>query len=106
MKDISCASHASVLQNSLEVIKQFKWKTVKLELEQKTPTLMSSLSQLVGRASEQSPLICLLVSMIIKSRHNHMGLVQKAVSIMLYGYGTAKQVRFAWKRQKKCIFTL
>ena len=36
------------------------------------PTLMSLLSQVVGRASEQSPLICLLASMILKSRHNHL----------------------------------
>ena len=106
MKDISCASHASILWDSVEVAKQFKWETVKLELEQKTPTLLSLLSQLVGRASERSPLICLLASMIIKSRHNHMGLLQKAVSIMLYGNGTAKQVRFARKREKHCILTL
>ena len=92
MKEVSCASHNSVLRDSVEAVKHFNWETVKMELLQKIPTLMSLLSQLVGRASERSPLICLLASMILKSRHNHMGLVQRAVSIMLYGNGTAKQV--------------
>ena len=92
MKEVSCASHNSVLRDSVEAVKHFNWETVKMELLQKIPTLMSLLSQLVGRASERSPLICLLASMILKSRHNHMGLFQRAVSIMLYGNGTAKQV--------------
>ena len=92
MKEVSCASHNSVLRDSVEAVKHFNWETVKMELLQKIPTLMSLLSQLVGRASERSPLICLLASMILKSRHNHMGLVQRAMSIMLYGNGTAKQV--------------
>lgn len=52
MKEISSASHDSVLRDSVEAIKQFKWETVKLELEQKTPTLVSLLSQLVGKPSE------------------------------------------------------
>ena len=58
----------------------------------KIPTLMSLLSKLVGQSSERSPLLCLVASMILKSRHRHMGLVQRAMSVMLYGNGTGKQV--------------
>ena len=42
------------------------------------------LSQLVGRASEQSSLLCLVAS--------HMGLVQQEISVVLYGNSTTKQV--------------
>lgn len=92
MREISCESHDSVLRDSVDAVKQFSWETVRLELMQKTPTLMLLLSRLVGRAADRLPLVCLLASMILKSRHHHMGLVQRAVSLMLYGNGTAKQV--------------
>ena len=85
MQAISCRSHDSILRDSVEAVKKFSWETVRLELQYTMPTLMTLLSQLVGRASERSPLICLLASMILKSRHNQMGLVQRAVSVMLYG---------------------
>ena len=92
MQYISCRSHDTILRDSVNSVKHFSWERVRLELQKNMPTLMTLLSQLVGRASERSPLICLLLSMILKSRHNHMGLVQRAVSVMLYGNGTAKQV--------------
>ena len=92
MKAICSRSHDSVLQDSLEAVKHFDWETVRLEFLQKLPTLMSLLSQVVGQASKHSPLVCLLASMILKSRHQRMGLIQQAVSVMLYGNGTAKQV--------------
>ena len=71
-----------------------------LELSHKIPTLMSLLSQLVRQPATQKPLLCLLASQLLKSRHHHMGLVQWAVSVMMYGNATAKQVHFysSWKR--------
>ena len=63
-----------------------------LELSHKIPTLMSLLSQLVRRPATQKPLLCLLASQLLKSRHHHMGLVQRAVSVMMYGNATTKQV--------------
>ena len=71
---------------------QFHWEAIRLELMQKMPTLMKLLLAVVGKACTKSPLLCLLASMMLKSRHQHMGLVQRAVSVMLYGNGTAKQV--------------
>ena len=92
MKAISSCSHDSVLKDTSEAVKHFDWETVRLEFLQKIPTLMSLLSQVVGQATKRSPLISLLASMILKSRHQRMGLIQRAVSVMLYGNGTAKQV--------------
>lgn len=81
MKHVSSGGHDSILRDSVEAVKHFNWETVRLELLQQTPTLMSLLTQLVGRASERCPLLCLLASMICKSRHQHMGLVQRAMSV-------------------------
>lgn len=92
MNAISSSSHDSILRDHVEAVKMFSWETVILELTSKMPTLMSLLSQLVGNPSRRKPLLCLLASQILKSRHQHMGLVQRAVSVMLYGCGTAKQV--------------
>ena len=92
MKDLSSDAHDSILRDSMEAVKHFHWDTVMLELLDKIPTLMSLLSQLVRRPAEQKPLLCFLASQLLKSRHQHMGLVQRAVSVMMYGNGTAKQV--------------
>lgn len=92
MKKLSSKSHDSVLRDSIEGVRCFHWETVRLELVQNVPTLTALLSLLVGKSTQRSPLLCMLASMILKSRHQHMGLVQRAVSVMLYGNGTAKQV--------------
>ena len=93
MKDLSSDSYDSILRDSVEAVKNFNWETVRLELIQEMPTLMSLLSQLIGQCSHHS-LLCLIATMILKSRHRHMGLVQRAISVMLYGNGTAKEVSF------------
>ena len=100
MKNISSKDHDSILRDSEEAVKHFSWETVVMELRQKLPTLMSLLSHLVGT---RVPLLCLLASQILKAKHQHLGLVQRAVSVMLYGNGTAKQVK---TRQYKSIKNL
>ena len=91
MKHLSSTDQDSVLRDFTEAVKCFHWETVRLELVRSVPTLMTILSQLVGPSTKHYPLLCLLASMILKSRHQHLGLVQRAVSVMLYGNGTAKQ---------------
>ena len=92
MKAMSSDANDSLLRDSVEAVKHFNWETVMLELLRMAPTLMSLLSQLVQRPAEQKPLLCFLASQLLKSRHHHMGLVQRAVSVMMYGNATAKQV--------------
>lgn len=86
MKDISSRAHDSILRDTIEAVKHFSWETILIELKEKLQTLISLLTQLIG---QQVPLLCLLASQILKAK----GLVQRAVSVMLYGNGTAKQVR-------------
>lgn len=94
MKSISSNDHDSILRDTIEAVKHFHWDTVMLELLKKVPTLMNLLKQLVNRPAEKKPLLCFIASQLLKSRHQHMGLVQRAVSIMMYGNGTSKQVSF------------
>ena len=69
-----------------------QWDKVARELMRGLPTLMELLKQLVKKPAKKAPLIIILASQLLKSCHQHMGLVQRAVSIMLYGNGAAKQV--------------
>ena len=85
----------SILRDAytVEALKHFDWERVMLELEKKLPTLLTLLKQIVPRPTEQRPLLCLVASQLLKSRHQRLGLVQQVVSIMLYGNGSSKQVR-------------
>lgn len=89
IKHICSTTHNSILRDTFEGIKQFSWDTVSNELWTNVPTLMTILSQLT---SGDERLACMMVSMILKKRLPKMGLVQRAMSLLLYGNGTNIQV--------------
>ena len=95
MKHMSSDDHDSILRDAymVEALKHFDWERVMLELEKKLPILLTLLKQIVPRPTEQRPLLCLVASQLLKSRHQQLGLVQQTISIMLYGNGSSKQVR-------------
>ena len=94
LKHICSLNHSSILQDDNEAVKRFCWETVWLELQSNVLILMKILTELlpVPTPNEDKPLICLIVSMILKRRLSKMGLVQRALSILLYGNGTSRQV--------------
>ena len=94
MKHMSSDNHDSILRDAymVEALKHFDWERVRMELK-KLPILLTLLKQIVPWPAEQKPLLCLVVSQLLKSRHQRLGLVQRAVSIMLYGNSSSKQVR-------------
>lgn len=92
MKSLSSTTYDSILRDTIEAIKQFHWDTVMLELLKKVPTLMALLSQIIKQPTNKKSLICMVASQLLKSCNQSMGLVQRAVSVMMYGNGTAKQV--------------
>jgi len=93
MKDISSEYHDSILLDTLEAVKNFSWETVLLELQNKMPTLMDLLMKLVINPSKKKPLLCFLASQLLKQQYQKLGLVQRAVSVLMYGNGTNKQVK-------------
>ncbi len=79
--------------DTVEAVKDFHWETVMFEFEKKLPTLVNLLKGILPRPAQQRPLLGLLISQLLKPRHQRMGLVQRAISLMLYGNGAGKQVR-------------
>ena len=67
----------------MEAVKRFHWDTVFLELMKKMPTFMHLLHELVPKPTQRKPLLCFLASQVLKARHKHLGLVQRATSIMI-----------------------
>ena len=92
MKELSSDAQDSILRDTVEAVKYFSWETVKLELNRKVPTLMTLLSEIVGKPAKHVPLICFIASQLLKCNHQRLCLVQRAISVMLYGHGTSKQV--------------
>ncbi len=92
MKLLPSVKHDSILRDNVEAVKCFSWETVWLELQQTLPTLMSLLKLLVKKSEQCKPLLCLLVSMIVKKSSPKICLVQRAISVLLYGNGSSKEV--------------
>lgn len=92
MRELSGDSQDSILRDTVEAVKNFHWDTILLEYQKMVPTLMLLLESLVPKCRMRNPFICFVASLLIKSRHQRMGLVQRAVSVMLYGNGSSKQV--------------
>ena len=97
MSTISSLSHNSFLRSTEDNLKKFSWEAVHNELEQHLPTLMMILSSLIPKPTQHKPLQCFIACQLLKSRHPKMGLVQKAISVMLYGNSVAKQVTKKFK---------
>ena len=96
IKTISAVNCNSLLRNSVESVKQFSWEAVHEELAKHLPTLMILLSNLIPKSAERKPLECLIASQLLKCRHPEMALVQRAVSVMMYGNNVQKQVYCDW----------
>ena len=90
MGSIGCDS---IFKDSIEALKNFSWEAVHNEFLQHMPTLMAMLSKLIPKFAHHKPLLCTIASQLLKCKYPKMGLVQRAISVMLYGNSVAKQVR-------------
>lgn len=93
MKELASDKHDSILRDTREAVRHFSWETVMREYERKIPTLVSFLKEILPKPEHQRSLLCLLLSVLVKSRHQRLCLVQRAISVMLYGHGSSKQVK-------------
>lgn len=92
MKAISSQRHDSILLDTVEAVKHFSWETILLELQHMMPTLMNLLNGIVICKANKKVLLCFLASQLLKQRYAKLDLVQRAISVCLYGNGTNKQV--------------
>ena len=87
---MSSMKDTSVFRDTDQALQHFNWETLWLELALKAPTLLHLYRQLFRGAPK--PLLCFAISLIIKWRSSRMGLVQRAISAVMYGNGANKQV--------------
>ena len=82
--------HYSILRDSYEAVKRFSWESIWLEYQAKVPTLLALLTGLLPKAEKS--FIAFVVSLLLKRRYKHMSLVQRVISLVLYGNAAKKQV--------------
>ena len=94
MKAISSDAHDSLLRDSNDGIKYFKWDGLFGELSRHMPTCVSLLLSLISGKddSRRIVLVSVIISMLLKKRFPKMGILQRAISVLLYGNGCSKQV--------------
>lgn len=92
MQHLCSTSHNSLLRDNIEAVKCFSWETVWLELER-----IHLFRLLLKRPDEHKPLICFLASAILKERSPRVCLVQRVISVLLYGNGTNKEVKLHFR---------
>jgi L1 cell adhesion molecule like protein len=89
IKHICSDAHNSILRESDDSLKKFSWDNVWRELLNGMPILIKILSEL---CQGDRQLICLMASMILKKKFAKMGLIQRVISILMYGNATNTQV--------------
>ena len=92
MKSFSSDKFDSILRDKYDALHQFSWESIFLEMSKGLPTLVTLLVQIIPKPSSNKQLVCMVASQLLKARHRNMCLIQRAISIMLYGNGTKKQV--------------
>ena len=84
----------SIIGSSIEAFENFSFDAVWCEMKTFLPTLTSILGQIVPSKKNKIPVICLIVSILLKRRSMKMALVQRMISLLLYGNGASKSVSF------------
>ena len=90
-KHIGSLDHNSILRDTKEGVRRFSWETAWLELNKNVLTLTKFLIKFLPKVGK--PLLCFFVSLILKHRSPKLCLVQRAISVLLYGNGSSKEVR-------------
>ncbi|XP_062521158.1 uncharacterized protein LOC134196093 [Corticium candelabrum] len=92
VKGLRKLNKSTMFLGGKESLTDFCWDNVWLELHRYAPTLMDVLSVLVLDPTDNKPMVCLVAAMVLKQRYKHFSIVQRAISLLLYGNGTSKQV--------------
>ena len=75
-------------------VTDFSWDSIWSELLTMMPRLAIFLKDILPDSSNDNRrVICLIISMMLKFRHSKMCLVQKVISVYLFGNSVHKKVR-------------
>lgn len=92
MKSLSGKKESSMVFGKKEFMTDFTWNMLWDELAKEVPILMFFLKKMVKNADSRKPMVCLIISMLLKDQNKEMCLLQNVISALLYGNGCAKQV--------------
>jgi len=90
MKKICGVRDKSLLRCGNDGIELFNWSALWEEFTIRVPTLVKFLQKLLPQSSNIF-LSCIICQML-KERCKHMSLLQRVISVLLYGHGTSQQV--------------
>ena len=90
-KSVCSDQHRSIFRGNSENIKSFSWDQLWSEIHQHMPILASLITTISSSSSKS--LVCTIVSMLLKKRHQRMDYLQKVISAFFYANGAHKQVR-------------
>ena len=90
MNGICSTLNKSILRSPNNVIKEFSWIKVWNEFQRRVPILVKLMKHIMPNANVR--LLAFIISMILKRCCKHMSFVQRAMSVVLFGSGTAKEV--------------
>ena len=91
--DHVCSSKTDTLFKKSHEVDGFSWERVWNELEEHLPTFLSAFVAIFDRGTLNKPLICMIVSMILKQRYKNLTHIKGVISVLLYGNSAHKQVR-------------
>ena len=91
MSNLCSITHNSLLRDSHNAIKQFTWQSILSEFTNKLPTLLALLKGILPKSDDK--FLAFVIAMILKKRCKHMSLVQRVISVFLYGNATSKEVK-------------
>ena len=90
MANICSIRHPSLLRDSHSAVKKFNWQAILSEFSLKLPTLILLLRKILPKSDDK--FISFVISLLIKKRCKHISLLQRVISVLLYGNGTSKEV--------------
>ena len=91
IKEICRLNSNSLFRDTSSVLHNFSWEAVWAGLDAKAPTLLRYYRHVL--CGGPKPLICFVISLILKWRSPGMGLVQRVISCLTYGNGSSKQLQ-------------
>ena len=94
MTEICSFKYASLLRKKNEELEHFSWDELYLELVTKVPMLVKFLQAILPGADKI--FVAFIVCMLLKRRCKHMSLMQRMMSVLLYGHAANKQVCFVY----------
>ena len=90
-KEMKAISSNALFRNK-KALANFSWTTVWDEIVKEAPVLTNLLSSLVAKPEENKAMLCMVANMFLKKHNKSLALVQKCISVFLYGNGCSKQV--------------